>query len=257
MEMVNPLAAFREGWDTSQGIFDTRTRRQAGNALAGGDYRGASNALLQGGMLDDGMQVQAFDQKRQQQDLEFRQAQEKQARVQQAEHLKTLAGGASALRRLPPEARRQAYEAQVLPLLQQMGLDQTPDGQAMLAHFAQAEFTDQQLDAFVATITGELQKPEFQIITPGNGQRPYAVEKGNPGSFQYVGPEVTGPQGEWKEVGGNLWFFPADGSRPQKGDPTTPKPKTYAPARPRSGGRRGGAAPAAGSAELPPGFVLE
>jgi hypothetical protein len=56
----------------------------------------------------------------------------------------------------------------------------------------------------------------------------------------YVGPEVTGPQGEWKAEGGNQWFYPADGSEPRKGPALTPTPKTYAPPRaPRGGGGSG------------------
>jgi hypothetical protein len=241
MEMVNPLAAFRDGYDLSQGFYDARTRKQAGNALAQGDYQGGANALLGGGMINDGMGMLQYDQKNRQMQAEQERAEQEQAKATQAAHMQTLLRGAQGLRQLPPEARRQAYETQVKPLLLQMGLDQDPQGQMMLAKWEQSQFTDGELDPFITTLGGKLQEPEFQIITPGNGQRPYAVEKGKPSSFQYVGPEVQGPGGEWKEVGGNLWFFPADGSRPQKGDAITPTPKTFAPGRGRSGGRGGGA----------------
>lgn len=247
MDMVNPLAAYREGWDTSQGLFDTRTQRQAGNALAQGDYRGGANALLQGGMLKDGMDVQAFDQKRQAQAQEQERAMQEQAKAAQVQSLKTMLGGAQSLLQVqgatPEEVaanRKQVYQTQVRPLLEQQGVP--PE---LLAKFDTSGFTDQELQPFVTTLGGELQKPEWQIVNPGNGQQPYAVDRRDPTSFQPIGPERKGPTGEWKEVGGNLWFFPADGSRPQKGDPTTPKPKTYAPPRARSGGGGGGAPSAA------------
>jgi hypothetical protein len=256
MEMVNPLAAYREGWQTSQGLFDQRTQRQAGNALAQGDYRGGANALLQGGMLDEGMQMQAFDQKRQAQAQEQERAMQEQAKGAQVQSLKTMLGGAQSLLQVqgatPEEIaanRKQVYQTQVRPLLEQQGVP--PE---LLAKFDTSGFTDQELQPFVTTLGGELQKPEWQIVTPGNGQRPYAIQKGNPGSFQYVGPEVTGPQGEWKAEGGNMWFYPADGSEPRKGPALTPTPRTYAPPRARSGGGRGGSG--GGYSDIPAGAVV-
>jgi hypothetical protein len=239
---MNPLAAVQEGYDFAQGLRDRRTMNNAGNALAGGDYRGGANALLQGGMLDQGMGLLNYDQRNQEAQAKAMQQQAEAAKAQQAESMKSMLGGAQSLRQLPPAARAAAYQAQVRPLLEQMGLD----GQ-ILAHLDGSDFSDGQLDPFIATLGGELQKPEYQIITPGNGQRPYAIQKGNPGSFQYVGPEVTGPQGVWKAEGGNQWFYPADGSEPRKGPALTPTPKTFAPPRARSGGGGGGGAPPAGS----------
>lgn len=227
----NPLGAVQEGYDFAQGLRDRRTMNGAGNALAQGDYRGGANALLQGGMLDQGMGLLNYDQRNRQAETQAQQQQAEAARAQQAESMKSMLGGAQSLRQLPPEARAAAYQAQVRPLLQQMGLDEK-----ILSHLDGSDFSDGQLDPFISTLGGELQKPEWQIVNPGNGQQAYAVDKADPSNFRPVGPERQGPTGEWKEVGGNLWFFPADGSRPQKGDATTPKPKTYAPPRARSGG---------------------
>jgi hypothetical protein len=50
------------------GVANTRAQRQAGSALAGGDYRGASNALLQNGDLQSGLAVQNAGRERQQAD---------------------------------------------------------------------------------------------------------------------------------------------------------------------------------------------
>jgi len=242
MEMVNPLAAFREGQMIAQGLFDQRTQRQAGNALAQGDYQGGANALMRGGMIDQGQGILQYDQKNRQMQAEQERAMQEQAKASQVQSLQTMLGGAQSLLQAPPDQRAAVYQQSVRPLLEQQGVP--PE---LLAKFDTSGFTDQELQPFVTTLGGELQKPEWQIVNPGNGQQPYAVDRRDPTSFQPIGPERKGPTGEWKEVGGNLWFFPADGSRPQKGDATTPKPKTYAPPRARSGGGGGGgAAPPAG-----------
>lgn len=236
MEMVNPLAAFREGQMIAQGLFDQRTQRQAGNALAQGDYQGGANALMRGGMIEQGQGILQYDQKNRQMQAEQERAMQEQAKAAQVQSLKTMLGGAQSLLQAPPDQRAAVYQQSVRPLLEQQGVP--PE---LLAKFDTSGFTDQELQPFVTTLGGELQKPEYQIITPGNGQRPYAIQKGNPGSFQYVGPEVTGPQGVWKAEGGNQWFYPADGSEPRKGPALTPTPRTYAPPRARSGGGgRGG-----------------
>lgn len=248
MEMVNPLAAFREGWQTTQGLFDARTQRQAGNALAGGDYRGGANALLQGGMLDEGMQVQAIDQKRQIAAQEQQRAEQEAARGAQVQSLKTMLGGAQSLLQAPPEQRAAIYQAQVRPLLQQQGV---PD--ELLAQFDRSTFTDQELQPFVTTLGGELEKPEWQIVNPGGGQQAYAVDKRDPSTFRPVGPEgrqkaevVEGPDG--------LYERQADGSWKQVAK-FGAAPKVFAP---RGGGRgRGGGGSSGGSTALPPGFELE
>lgn len=236
----NPLGAVQEGFEFAQGLRDRRTMNTAGNALAGGDYRGGANALLQGGMLDQGMGLLNYDQRNRQAEAQAMQQQaeaEKAAKVEQAQ---ILLRGAEALRQRPEAERMAVMQTEILPQLVQMGLDQSPEGQQIIQRIMQGGLSDQQLDSFIQLYGGELQKPEWQIVNPGNGQQPYAVDRRDPTSFQPIGPERKGPTGEWKEVGGNLWFFPADGSRPQKGDPITPTPKTFAPPRARSGGGGGG-----------------
>jgi hypothetical protein len=248
---MNPLAAVQEGYDFAQGLRDRRTMNNAGNALAGGDYRGGANALLSGGMLDQGMGLLNYDQRNQEAQAKAMQQQAEAVRAQQAESMKSMLGGAQSLRQLPPEARAAAYQAQVRPLLQQMGLDEK-----ILAHLDGSDFSDGQLDPFIATIGGELQKPEWQIVNPGNGQQPYAVDKRDPTSFQPVGPEVRG-KAEVVEGPDGLYERQADGSWKQVAK-FGAAPKVFAPRAPRGGGGRGrGGAPTSGSSELPPGFVLE
>ena len=62
-------------------------------------------------------------------------------------------------------------------------------------------------------------------VRPGGGSR--VIEQG---------------AGQWKAEGGNMWFFPADGSPPVKGDAITPTPKAFAPPRARAGRSSGAAA---------------
>jgi hypothetical protein len=112
----------------------------------------------------------------------------------------------------------------------------------LLARFDTSGFTDQELQPFVTTLGGELQKPEWQIVNPGGGQQAYAVDKGDPSNFRPVGPEgrqkaevVEGPDG--------LYERQADGSWKQVAK-FGAAPKVFAPRAPRGGG--GGAAPPAG-----------
>jgi hypothetical protein len=164
MEMVNPLAAFREGWDTTQGLFDARTRKQAGNALAAGDYRGGGNLLLGGGMLDEGLGLLQYDQRQQQAQVEAQRAQEQTAKAAQKQSLVTMRDGASGLLQLPPEQRRTAWQTTTRPLLKQQGV---PD--ELLARFDQSGFTDGELQPFISALGGELEKPEWKLLEREDG----------------------------------------------------------------------------------------
>jgi hypothetical protein len=245
MEMVNPLAAFRDGYDLSQGFYDARTRKQAGNALAQGDYQGGANALLGGGMINDGMGMLQYDQKNRQMLAEQEKAAQEQAKATQAAHMQTLLRGAQGLRQLPPEARRQAYDTQVKPLLLQMGLDQDPQGQAMLAKWEQTQFTDQDLDPFITMLGGELQKPEWQGVSLGGGG--YGRFDKSGGQFEVLRepqqePEVVeGPDGLYERTAQG-W------KRVAKFDAA---PKVFAPRAPRGGAGASGGTRSYGSGAEP------
>lgn len=92
---------------------DRNTLMGAGNLLASGDTTGGANALMRGGMLDQGFQVQ-----KQQQQVES------QKREQAAAKLETLGKVFSGLKRIPDDgtqaARRQAL-AGYAPHLRQLG----------------------------------------------------------------------------------------------------------------------------------------
>jgi hypothetical protein len=251
MEMVNPLAAFREGQMIAQGLFDQRTQRQAGNALAQGDYQGGANALIRGGMIEQGQGILQYDQKNRQMQAEQERAMQEQAKAAQVQSLKTMLGGAQSLLQAPPEQRAEVYRTSVRPLLKQQGVP--PE---LLAKFDTSGLTDQELQPFVTTLGGELQKTEWQIVNPGGGQQAYAVDKADPSNFRPVGP--VGPEGRQKaevvEGPDGLYERQADGSWKQVAK-FGAAPKVFAPRAPRGSGRGGGSGTAAPAP--PPGFVLD
>lgn len=244
MNQINPLASFQEGWDVVQGIRDQRTNALAGRALAGGDYQGGANALLSAGRLQDGMAVQGYGQRQQAGMAEQQKAQEAEARRLQAEHMKTLLNSAQGLRQLPPEARKQAYETQVKPILLQMGLDQDAQGQMMLSRWEQAQFTDGELDPFIATMGGELEKPEWQIVNPGGGRPVYAVDQNNPANRITVAEEDP--------LHADYQRARIDATRAQVGQREAAAAKSRRPPAGRGGGRRGGGQP-----KPPAGFIVD
>jgi hypothetical protein len=244
--MVNPLAAFREGYDLMQGFRDNQARQQAGNALAGGDYRGGANALLQNGMLSQGMDV------RQAGAAQDKARQERESALK-AEGFKLMLDGEAALSSVPLEQRRAVLNGQVIPLLQARGapaellqqLQQLPDD----------GLSDQGLQVFRQALGGELQKVQaFQSggqvtgVDPQTGQQRWQAQ---------VGPEQppAAPAG-YRWNGSNMEFIP--------GGPADPRVRGglaaagRAPPRPRARAAGGapGAAPSQTYSDVPPGAVV-
>jgi hypothetical protein len=156
---MNPLAAVQEGYDFAQGIRDRRTMNNAGNALAGGDYRGGANALLQGGMLNEGSQLLAYDQKRQAFDAEQEAAQKKAAAEARVQKFSTLGRGVEAMKRGAPWA-------QVRQTLLQLDPDLKDVVGMVDQHLGpnQAQPTPEQLDQFEALLGKETDKARFQLV---------------------------------------------------------------------------------------------
>jgi hypothetical protein len=146
MNALDVLRAGEAGRDNSQSMFDQFARQRAGNALAQGDYQGGANALLRGGMLRDGMAVQAAGQRQSGGDIQ-----------EAAEKLEFMGKAARMLRQLPMEARPQARE-QLMGTFQAMGLP--PE---VLQQIAQAELSDQNLDVFA----GETEKAKVRVQQSG------------------------------------------------------------------------------------------
>lgn len=207
-----------------------RTRRQAGNALAGGDYGGAANALLQGGDLEAGMAVQGA-----------------QRGIQTADREQTKAAVLSVvtgLRQLPAEARAAQLQA-IGPRLAAFGV--TPE---QLATITPDDLSDQGLDSLISMMGGEVQRPTAYNMRHGIVERdPY----GGGYKLAYEAPEQdpNAPAGyRWTEDGA-LEAIPGGPADPRVAGGLAAS-RRAAP-RPRSsGGGGGGSRPSGGSAPAAP-----
>lgn len=233
MTPVNPLAAFSESYQILEGLAQDRAKRQAGNALAQGDYGAASGALLGRGMLDAGMGVQRYQRDEQDRMATQQRQLSEQQRAAAGERVQFLMRAAQTLRGIPADQRGQVLQSQVLPAMQNLpGFD--PD---MLAQIAQSDLSDQSLDTFSQALGAEAQK--YQLFQTRGGDIVRVPVGGGEGGLAYEAPQkpqepeyVEGPDGiyertsqGWKKVAN---FGPA---------PRAPQ---------RSGG--GGGAPAAAPA---------
>ena len=239
MNLANPLAAFADSYQLLEGLAQDRTRRQAGNALAQGDYQGASGALLGRGMLDEGMGVQQAQQEQEDRSREQQRQLSEQEKAAAGERVQFLMRAAQTLRGLPADQRGQVLQTQVLPAMANLpGFD--PE---MLSQIAQSDLSDQTLDTFSQALGAEADK--YQLFNLGNG----GIAAVNPRTqdvrtlrepAQEAPEQIEGPDGiyertpqGWKKVAS---FGPA--------------PRTFAPQRPRVGG-------GAPVAKLPTGFILD
>lgn len=232
--MINPLAAFRDGYNTVQGFRDQYAQRQAGNALAGGDYRGASNALLQNGMLGDGMEVMQAGQTRDK-------AAADAAKLRQGEGLKAILDGGQSLLKVPADQRAAVYQSQLVPLLKARGV---PD--ELLQQMGQSTFTDQELQTFITGLGGELQKPEWQILNMG-ARGAYAVNAADPTQRQTLF-EPQAPESQTVEGPDGLYERQADGSWKKVAN-FGAAPRTFAP---RAAGGASGAGSSQSYSDVPP-----
>lgn len=141
--VMNPLLAYEAGQENALTMGDRfRTMgasRQAGNALAQGDYGAASSALYGSGMLNEGLQVQRYGQ----QELERQAEAERQAQsdVAKAEAEKTKAAYELAERlSTVPEGQRLAAFRGMQSFLQKAGV--TPQE---FAEATEEDFSDERL----------------------------------------------------------------------------------------------------------------
>lgn len=238
-ELVNPLAAFRDGYNTLEGMAQDRARRQAGNALAGGDYQGAQSALYGRGMLQEGQAVQ-----QQQLGMQDRRAGQQaamdDAKKKQLAQTFTLLGNVNeAMAQIPAEQRSDYFRTQVIPQLQGLpGV--TPEAIQQMMDPAY-DWTDQGIATHRALLGQEAEKLQLfntagGIVGVQGGQSRMIYEAPAKPPEQIKGPDgiyERGPNGEWVKVAN---FGAA--------------PRTFAPQ--RSGGGSGRAAP-----KPPPGFILD
>lgn len=170
-----------------------RVRQQAGNALAGGDYGGAANALFQGGDLQSGLAVQSAQSTRQTADRERQRS--------------ALAAAASGLLYVPAEQRAAMFQNTIAPRLLAEGVPQE-----IVSQITPDVLSDQSLRGFVASMGGEVQNApagyqwEGQNLRyiPGGpedprNQRPIVTPYGimlPPGAQLPQGMGQPAPQGE-------------------------------------------------------------
>lgn len=143
----NPIAARNGGYEFVANALDDRARTRAGRQYATGDVSGATGTLASGGLIGDGMALQ-----RQQ----AGQAETERQRIaaEQAEESKWLVQAATGLRSVPYDQRKSVYQAQIRPLLQQNGFDDSE-----LAQVDAADYTDGELDALLGALGGKVVSP--------------------------------------------------------------------------------------------------
>lgn len=183
-EYGNPLSAFGNGWDQAQGVFDRYNRVKAGNMLARGDSQGAQRAFYSGGLIDEGRQMEADQQVREDRTREIGRQEKADQLAKQRETLGYLKQAAVSLRKVPAEQRAAAFE-QLAPSLSFL------DPQ-MVEQLRAAPKDDASLDFFL----GDVEKAELQFFQTDQGilagdQRTGKVD------MVYAAPPK--PKGSWKE----------------------------------------------------------
>lgn len=224
---MNPLAAFSDTYGMLEGMAQDRAKRQAGNALAQGDYQGASGALLGRGMLDEGMGVQRMQQGQQDRMAEQQRQLSEQEKAAAGEKVTFLTRAAQTLRGLPPEQRGQVLQSQIIPAMQNLpGFDPQ-----MLAELAGTDTSDQTLDTFLQALGAEAEK--LQLFNTAGG---IVGVQGGEARMIYDAPEKPdeAPNGyRWRPDGG-LEAIPGGPADPRVAGARAAA--TRAPARPRGGG---------------------
>lgn len=141
--VMNPLLAYESG---QQNAFDTADRfrtmkasRQAGNALAQGDYGAASSALYGSGMLNEGLQVQRYGQQELERQAEAERQAQSDAAKAEAEKTKAAYELAERLSTVPKGQRLAAFRG-MQSFLQKAGV--TPQE---FAEATEEDFSDERL----------------------------------------------------------------------------------------------------------------
>ena len=244
MNLANPLAAFADSYQLLEGLAQDRTRRQAGNALAQGDYQGASGAFLGRGMIDEGLCVQRLQHVQQDRQAAQQQQLSEQQKAAAGERVQFLMRAAQTLRGLPADQRGQVLQSQILPAMANLpGFD--PE---MLSQIAQSDLSDGSLDVFSQSLGAEADK--YQLFQTRGGDIVRVPVGGGQGGLAYDAPDQpeAPPTGYRWGADGSLEAIPGGPADPRVAGARAAA--TRAPARPRAGG----GAPAA---KLPTGFILD
>lgn len=226
---IDPYAAtnaLSDGFNQQQMMAQSRARRVAGNALAGGDAQAAMSALGGAGDLAGQRQIGA-DMTR---DAD---AQRERDAAERTEKLKFILQGAEGLLQAPQDQRREIYTTTLRPVLEQMGYP--PE---VLAQLDSADMGDDQLRALARAVGGELPDPGTGYRNAPGGRQEYIPGgRADPANQRW---QVT-PYGMIPPAG----WSPSDGGGSQGGAPeyidelppgVRPRPNQPSPARPATGG---------------------
>ena len=165
-ELVNPLASYRDAYSLLEGQAQDRAQRQAGNALAGGDYQGAQSALYGRGMLQEGQAVGAMQQGLQDREA-AQQAAEQKAKAEAAKQTLDVLGNATkAALQIPPDQRAEWFRTHAAPQLQGLA-GVTPESMQELMDPAH-DWSDQALNSYLTMIGQEAEK--LQMFNLGDGR---------------------------------------------------------------------------------------
>lgn len=151
------ISGVQSGQDWIKGLYNDRAQQQAGSALAGGDFGGASSALLKAGDLQGGLAVRQRGQAEQA-------AQAEQQKAATAEQLQFTVRAAKGLKEVRAAGGNvlEAYNA-LAPALQQMGT--SPEQIAQLGQ--QIAQNPQLLDQIEKLSGEELRK--LEVLNLGGG----------------------------------------------------------------------------------------
>ena len=238
---VDPYAAtnaLSDGFNQQQMMAQSRARRVAGNALAGGDAAAAMSALGGAGDLAGQRQIGA-DMTRDADQMRER------AEAERREKLTFILQGAEGLLQAPPDQRREIYTTTLRPVLQQMGY--TDD---VLAQLDSSEMSDAQLRALVTAVGGEVRPVTANDRAAGGN-----ILRPDPYTGEYV-PVYTAPvaapaapAGYRMTADGNMEYIPGGPADPRVVG--TRAAAGRAPPRPRSGRVGGSARPGSSGAARP------
>lgn len=250
---VDPYAAtnaLSDGFGQQQAMAQSRARRVAGNALAGGNTAGAMSALGGAGDLQ-GQRVLQSDMTAE------ADAQRERESSERTEKLKFILQGAEGLLQAPSDQRREIYQTTLRPVLEQMGYP--PE---VLAQLDDADMSDAQLRSLVTAVGGEVDAVTANdrmsggdVIRPDRYTGVYSTVYDAP-----VAPPSL-PTGYRRKADGSGMELDPDylegqqrlsGARRAPPRPRSGNSGVNGSARPGSGGQ---AAPAAGQG-LPSGFTV-
>ena len=225
---VDPYAAtnaLSDGFNQQQAMAQSRARRVAGNALAGGNTAGAMSALGGAGDLAGQRQIGA-DMTRDADQMRERESAER------TEKLKFILQGAEGLLQVPAGERREVYRTTLRPVLQQMGYTEE-----MLTQLDSADMSDAQLRSLVTAVGGEVRQAPAGYRWVGDEQQYIPGGPADPKNQRW---QVT-PYGMIPPAG----WSPPDGGGTQGAEPeyidelppgVRPRPNQPSPARPATGG---------------------